>query len=295
MRDDEVSRGARRLAAALEPVVGQVYFSPECHQGYESLGLGPSPGLRDGVAMPDGVAYFTSRGSALGQVPGQVVAATFGVFNPAVVVPCVERGWQLTDAATIAEVRLHGATAQLARILGDRPDGVERATQLLLAAGQDLRPEGRPLYAGVMAQGLPGDPLGDLFRAGDRLREYRGDSHLAAWISGGYDATEIGLLTELFMGIPLKTYVRSRAWSDDQLDDALARLAGRGLVAGGAFTEAGRAAREAVELATDVQLRPAIEALGDDLAELVDALAGWSRAVQAAGGYVASPSLLGPP
>jgi hypothetical protein len=295
MRDDEVSHGARRLAAALEPVVGQVYFSPECHRAYEALGFGPSPGARLGVAMPDGVAYFTSRGSALGQVPGQVVAATFGVFNPAVVVPCVERGWSLTDAPTIAEARLGGATAQLARILGEQPEGVERATELLLAAGEHLRPEGRSLYAGVLAQGLPGDPLGDLFRAGDRLREYRGDSHIGAWISAGYDATEIGLLTELFIGIPLKTYVRSRAWSDDELDDALDRLAGRGLVADGAFTPSGRAAREAVEVATDVQIRPVVEALGAHLDELVDMLAAWSRAIQAAGGYVTSPSLLGPP
>ena len=42
--------------------------------------------------MPDGIAYFTSRGSALGQVPGEVVAATFGVFNPDVVVPVRDPG-----------------------------------------------------------------------------------------------------------------------------------------------------------------------------------------------------------
>ena len=294
MRDDEVSTQSRRLAAALEPVVGQVYFSPECHREYEALGFGGSPGVRDGVAMPDGIAYFTSRGSALGQVPGEVVAATFGVFNPAVVVPCVARGWSLTDAPTIAEARLRGATAQLARILGEHAEGVERATQLLLVAGEHLRPEGRSLYAGVLSQGLPGDPLGDLFRAGDRLREYRGDSHIGAWISAGFDATEIGLLTELYLGIPPKSYVRSRAWSDDELDDALDRLAGRGLVADGAFTEAGREAREAVELATDVQLRPMVESLGQDLDELVDTLAGWSRAIRTAGGYVSSPAQLGP-
>ena len=292
--DQDVSTGARRLAGALEPLVGQVYFSPECHREYEALGFGASPGERDGVAMPDPVAYFTSRGSALGQVPGEVVAATFGVFNPAVVVPCVARGWSLTDADTIAAARLRGATAQLARIIGPEPEGVARATELLLAAGEGLRPEGRSLFAGVVAQGLPGDPLGDLFRAGDRLREYRGDSHIGAWISAGFDATEIGLLTELYIGLPLKTYVRSRAWSDDELDAALDCLAGRGLVADGAFTDRGRAEREAVERATDVQLRPVVEALGDDLDELVGLLRGWSGQIQVAGGYVASPAQLHP-
>lgn len=41
---DEVSAKARRLAAAIEPIAGQVYFSPECHKAYEALGFGPSPG-----------------------------------------------------------------------------------------------------------------------------------------------------------------------------------------------------------------------------------------------------------
>jgi hypothetical protein len=294
LTDAEVTRRSRRLAGALEPVIGQVYFSPECHGAYQQLGFGPSPGRRDGVAMPDGVAYFTSRGSALGQVPGELVAATFGVFNPAVVVPCVDRGWMLTDADTIAAARLGGATSQLIRILGEQPDGLDRVTELLLAAGEPLRPEGRSLYAGVLAQGLPGDPMGDLFRAGDRLREYRGDSHIGAWISAGFDATEIGILTELYLGIPIKTYVRSRAWSDDELDAAIDRLTARGLMADGAFTEQGRQEREAVELATDRQMRPAIEALDSDVDELIGTLAGWSAAIVAAGGYVTSAAQLHP-
>ena len=84
------------------------------------------------MAYPNGPAYFTSRGSALGQVPGEVVAAAFGVFNPEVVVPAVAYGWTLTDAPTIAEERLLGATEQLRRLLGDEPEGVGRATELLM-------------------------------------------------------------------------------------------------------------------------------------------------------------------
>ncbi len=128
--DAELSRRARRLAATVEPVIGQVYFSPECHREYEALGFAPSPATRGGVALPDGPAYFTSRGSALGQVSGELVASAFAVFNPAVVVPCVDFGWSLTDAPTIAAARARGAAAQLTRILGDRPDGLDRATEL---------------------------------------------------------------------------------------------------------------------------------------------------------------------
>jgi hypothetical protein len=78
----------------------------------------------DDVALPDGPAYFCSRGSVLGQVPGEVVSAAFGVFNPAVVVPAVAHGWTLTDAATIERARTDGAVGQLRRILGDKPEGL---------------------------------------------------------------------------------------------------------------------------------------------------------------------------
>jgi len=289
INDDEVTKRARRLATVLEPVIGQVYFSPECHREYEALGFGPSPASNGGVAMPDGPAYFTSRGSALGQASGELVAATFAVFNPEIVVPCVQLGWSLTDAPTIAAARTRGATGQLGRVLGEQPEGVERAVELLTRAAEPLRPEGRPLYAGVLALGLPGDPLGDLFRLGDQLREYRGDCHTAAWVSAGFDATEIGLLTELFWGIPLRTYVRTRAWSDAQLDAAVERLETRGLVSADNFTESGRAAREDVERATDVQMRPVVEALDGDLDELLGILEPWGAAMRAAGGYPASP------
>lgn len=283
-----MSHPSRALAAALEPFAGQVYFSPECHAAYAALGFGPSPGTAAGVAMPDGPAYFCSRGSVMGQVPGEVVAAAFGVFNPAVVVPAVAHGWGITDADTLCAARTEGAVGQLRRILGDRPDGLERALELLRRAADGLRPEGKPLFAGLVATGLPGTPLGDAWRLGDRLREYRGDVHVNAWTSAGFDATEIGLLSELYWGLPLRTYIRTRAWSPQDLDAAEERLVARGLVADGAFTPAGRTAREDVEAATDAACQPILERLGDDLDELVAILAGWSGRIRAAGGYPAS-------
>ncbi|MGH9212379.1 MAG: SCO6745 family protein [Acidimicrobiales bacterium] len=284
--DDVVSARARTLAGSLEPFVGQVYFSPECHQEYVALGFGGSPRSLGSVQLPDGPAYFCSRGSALGQVPGELVASAFAVFNPAAVVPAVDYGWGMTDAATISDARTRGAVAQLIRILGPEPEGLDRARVLLERAVDGLRPEGRPLYAGLLALGLPGEPLADVWRLADRLREFRGDAHTAAWTSAGFDATEIGLLTELYWGLSMRTYVRSRAWSDDQLDAAEARLAARGLVADGAFTDRGREVREEVERATDRQCRPIVEALDDDLDELARILRGWSTAVQAGGGYM---------
>jgi hypothetical protein len=276
---------ARALARALEPFTGQVYFAPECHQRYQALGFAGSPGKRGDVEQPDGSAYFCSRGSLLGQVPGEVVAAAFGVFNPAVVIPAVTHGWALVDAATICRERTDGAIDQLRRVLGAAPGGVDRARTLLRRATDGLRPEGKPLFAGVVAQGLPGDPLGDAWRLADQLREFRGDVHINAWTAAGLDAAEIGLLTELFWGLRMRTYVRSRAWSAEDLDAAEERLIARGLVLDGGFTARGRAAREAIETATDEACAPFVRALGDDLDELVGLLGGWSAAISAAGGY----------
>jgi Helix-turn-helix family len=287
-----VSQRARALAAAIEPFVGQVYFSPECHAEYQALGFGGSPAtLAGGVAAPDGPAYFCSRGSALGQPSGELVSAAFAVFNPAVVVPAVDHGWTLCDGPTIAAARTRGAIAQLARILGPEPDGVDRAVALLSRATDPLRPEGRPLYAGLRSQPVPDDALGAAWRLADLLREYRGDAHTAAWTTAGLDATEIGLLTELYWGLPMRTYVRTRAWSAADLDAAQDRLVGRGLLDGDGFSPAGRDAREAIERVTDAQCRPVVEALGDDLDELVDLLCGWSGEVRAGAGYLQS----GPP
>jgi hypothetical protein len=280
---------ARRLAMVLEPVAAQVYFSPECHVAYAELGFSPSPATSSsGVQLPDGPAYFTSRGSVMGQVPGAVVAAAFAVFNPEAVVPSVEFGWSKVDAPTICAARTRGAVGQLERILGPSPNGLARATELLAAAVAPLRPEGKPLYAGLLSLGLPGDPLADAWRLADLLREYRGDAHTAAWTSAGLDATEIGLLTEPYWGLPLRTYVRTRAWSDTQLDAAEARLVARGLLADGTLTDDGRTLRESIEAATDAQCTPMLDALGDDgFAELFGLLAPWGQAIRDAGGYPA--------
>lgn len=282
------SKAARAVAAALEPFAGQVYFSPECHQNYEKLGFSPSAGDMAGVALPEMASYFTSRGSVMGQVPGEVVAAAFGVFNPAIVVPAVATGWSLTDAATIEAARTDGAVGQLRRILGDRPDGIDEAVPLLGRATEHLAPAGKPLFAGLQSQDMPADPLGAAWRMGDMLREYRGDAHVAAWTSAGFDGCEISLFTEPYWGLPLRTYSRSRAWSDAEFDAAEARLTERGLLTDGAFTDAGRATREAIEVATDEACRPFLDALGDDVDRLVVILGGWSAAIRDAKGYPAT-------
>lgn len=279
----------RRLGGALEPVIGQVYFSPEAHAAYAELGFEPSVYRAGDVQLPDGPAYFTSRGSVMGQVRGEVIASAFAVFDPDAVVPAVDAGWSLTDASTICAARDAGALGQLERVLGTEPAGRARVEELLVRATDDLWVAGRPLAAGITALPDPDHPFGTIWRRGDLLREFRGDGHTAAWITVGFDAIEIGLLTELYWGLPARSYARTRGWTDDHFDGASARLRERGLLdEAGAFTDAGRDAREAVERATDAQMAPVMERLGDDVDELIGLLEPWGREIRAAGGYLPS-------
>ena len=297
MNDDLLRRRARSLAAALEPVIGQVFFSPECHAGYEKLGFSASPrSFGNGVAAPDGPAYFTSRGSLLGQVEPEVVASAFGVFKPAIVVAGVQRGWTLTDARTIFAARRAGAVAQLERVCAPATSEVTGAAALLERAAAPLAEPGRPLFAGLRAQwDDPADAWTRLFHLGDMLREFRGDAHVCVWSTAGVDAIEIGLLTEAYMGLPLRTYIRTRGWNDAELDRAVAALRDRGwLDDADGLTESGRAAREAMEDATDRAMTPAIEVLGDDVDELIGLLRPWGEAMRAAGGYIGGPVDLWP-
>lgn len=294
----ETSARGRALAAALEPVIGSVYFAPEAHRAYEELGFDPSPGRVTGegwavehwggVALPDGVAYFASRGAILGQVRGEVVAAAFGVFNPAIVVPAVTRGWQIADADSLVAARTRGAVGQLTRILGAAPEGIDRVIAQLEHAVAPLTIAGRPMFAGLVALPVPSDAVGRMWRLGDELREYRGDAHIAAWTAAGFDGCQLQVLTERCASMPPRSYAAGRGWGDAQLGAAEERLRERGLLDGDDVTAEGRAAREAVEADTDLSCAAMTDALGDDLVELVGRLQQWGAAIRAAHGYYPS-------
>jgi hypothetical protein len=214
------------------------------------------------------------------------VAAAFGVFNPKFVVPGVSAGWQITSRAAILQAREQAATAMLARVLGEQPEGLGRVTDLLRRAADAAPWAGRAIYGGLRSLGFPDHPLGAMWRAADLLREHRGDSHVISWAVGGADAVEILLLTEQWWGVPARSYTPSRGWSDADMDAGFDRLTRRGLMtADEQLTDAGRAFREEVEVRTDELERPVLEALGDDLEELLGHLDAWSEAIIAAGSY----------
>ncbi|WP_410874898.1 SCO6745 family protein [Nocardia sp. A7] len=282
----DLRTNARRLRNAVEPLAAGVYFAPEAHQAYTALGFDPSPVAQDGVARPEMTAYFTSRGACMGHIPGEVAAAAFGCFNPGVVIPDLAAGWQITDRKTILAARERSATAMLTRILGERPDGLVRATDLLRRAAAAATWPAHPIYSGLRSLGFPDHPMGALWRAADLVREHRGDSHVISWAVGGADAVEILLLTEQWWGLPARSYTPSRGWTTTDMDAGLQRLAQRGLMSSDEeLTDAGRAFREEIEVRTDELERPLLDALGADLDELLFYLDPWSEAIIAGHSY----------
>jgi hypothetical protein len=269
---------ARRLRDLCEPIAAQVYFAPEAIGAYAELGLDYGPG------------YFCSRGACLGQAPGAVIAAAFGVFNPEVVVPAVDLGWSKTDAESILGARERGAIQALRRMIGDAD--TSPAVDILRPAMESLPVAGRALYSGLRSLPFPDEPLGALWRATDYVRERRGDGHIAAWVSAGCDAVEIGLLTELYWEMQLGTYIRTRGWTAEQIQAGIGRLESKGWVKDGAFTDSGREARRAIEETTDRHDEDAVRALGSRIEELFAILEPWTRAILDAKGYPADPAKL---
>jgi hypothetical protein len=83
----------------------------------------------------------------------------------------------------------------------------------------------------------------------------------------------------------MRSYIRTRAWTDEQLTAAENSLSERGLVTNGAFTAEGRALRESVEEVTDAQCAVILDALGGSVDGLLAILGPWGDAIRAAGGY----------
>ena len=276
-----LSHAARALRNVTEPLAAGVYFAPEAHEGYSDLGLNYFEG------------YFCSRGACLGPAPWSVVAAAFAAFKPAAVQTAVTAGWEKATPAQLLSAREHGASAQLERLIGGlaEPAAVERATEILFDMTDGIDPSGRALFAGLSVLDRPTSPLGALWRAADLVREHRGDGHIAAWIPH-LDSTEITVMTELAWGIPARSYVFTRGWSEPDVDAAYARLIDRGLIAEGALTARGTELRDHIELTTDLATRTVMERLGDRHTELIALLKPWSAAVVDGGGYPTSPKNL---
>lgn len=271
----------RRAYRTLEPLHSMIYFCAEAEPAFTAAGL-------EGGAMP----YFASRAAPMGAVGPEVVAATFYNFNPRLVEQVIPAAWSLAEPAEINRVRFEVAAAALRRLLGDAVDTPEFAevTALATEAGGSATTEGRPLYAAHTALERPADPVAAFWLSITLLREYRGDGHLSALVQAGLSGLE-ALVINTATGLSLspRTAQKTRGYRAEQWAETVARLTKRGMLTdAGGLSDAGAAARERIEAATDEMSAAPLRTLGEQrVVDLTDRARGLTKTLLAAGAFPA--------
>lgn len=262
----------RAMWTMFEPIHDVTYFAPE------ALGAFTEAGLRGFWR-----GYFAGRAAPLGDARAAVVAASFYNFAPAFVARAIPGVWDLITPQEAIAVREAGAAASLRRLLGGLEAEAAKAAGLLWRAVEDLDFSGRVLSAANAELPVSGEPLTRLWQATTVLREHRGDGHFAALASADIDGCEsIVLRCAKDMSRDLMQPVRG--WTDEQWEAAAARLTERGWIGEDrTMTAAGRAAHDAVEIATDqAAARPWNRMGAVGLAEVADVLLPLAQACAAA-------------
>jgi len=249
-------RGLARAAyKAFEPYHLVAFFGPHVSATYERLGLGWRAG------------YTGLRGSALGAVPGEVVAATFFNFNPDAIVHAWDSALAKHSVGELNTARTHCVDAGLRDALGDRvedpalADAALRMQEVISTASV----AGRPLASAYASLPRSEEPHMKLWQDTTLWREWRGDGHIAALTLAGLDPLESLVLYDADLRSQPSSVVDgrgrsamqpSRQWDDDAWDAAVERLTTRKLVTPGPdgdalLTKDGAALRQRIEDQTD--------------------------------------------
>jgi hypothetical protein len=273
---------ARRLRDAIEPIAMVHVHSDEAREQYEALGLDRFAG------------YVLGRAGTLGLPPASLVVAAFGVFEPDMLTAVYESALTTATVPDVLAAKQAGAVRCLHRVLGEAgQEGQLRDVEqvvTVLRGGLDRAPlPGRSLFAGLRALDWPGDAWGRLWHAANLLREFRGDTHLAALVAAGIGPVEANLLTEARVGMTTRDYTRSRRWPEADITAALDDLVDRRLLVlegeRAVLTERGAAARREIEDATEAALDPVLEGMEHGLDRVVERCTAWSRALRDAGAF----------
>jgi hypothetical protein len=227
--------------------------------------------------------YVWGRAAPMGEPVAGVVANAFAAFEPGLIAGLYEEGRRAVDRATLLRVQEEATIESLHAILGDVAVGPLVST--LRRGVEAADGTGRPLFSGVRSLPWPEAPLAQLWRVCHALREHRGDSHIAAYTAAGFNPVEMNMLTELWVGWPLGTFSATRAWGTEHSERALARLRAGGLLDDDGLTEAGRAARQAIEDRTDALEQAVVEAIGPELTDVIAQLNAWGAQVTESGNF----------
>lgn len=270
--DTELADPARRLRDAVEPLAMHSSGSPSVRAALARLGLDRFP------------AYVWGRAAALGDpTPAQVVAA-FGVFEPVSLGLAYDQARSRCPRDVLVKVREAATVHSLRRVLGD-PDVGPVVSRLRTAVAAAAQPGRNGLFAALTGQPWPDDPLAQLWRACELVREHRGDLHLAVLTRHRLGPVEGNVLTELWHGFPLGSYTATRGWPADAITAAAGRLTQAGLITSGTLSHRGHELRCRLEAETSCGQQSLTAALGAELDEVVHQLNTWSSACTTAGTF----------
>ena len=180
--------------------------------------------------------------------------------------------------------REEATIASLHEILGDVD--VTGVVAVLRRGVDAAEGSGRVLYAGMRSLGWPEDPLGQLWRACELLREHRGDSHMAVWVAAGLSPVAINVLTELWLGMPLgRLHRHAPRVVRDRHRLRRGRARGSGPRRRRRDHNNRTSLRDELEDRTDALEQPIIDAIGDEFEPTAKALDRWSAAIADSGAF----------
>jgi hypothetical protein len=266
---------ARRLRDAVEPLATHPYWARLVNERLAERGLNFLSG------------YVWGRAAPMGEPAAPVVAAVFAAFEPGLIASLYEDGrraigrddlLRIQEAATVESLRTTVGDAHVQNVVAVLQRGVEAADSA-----------GRPMFVGLRSLPTPSEPLAQLWRVCQAVREHRGDSHVAVYTSAGFDPVQMNIMTELWTGWPLGTFSATRAWSPQRTDHALTDLRARELLDGDTLTMYGVEVRQQIEERTDALEQPFLDAIGADLEHVLDQLNEWGRQVIEAGDFPPDP------
>jgi hypothetical protein len=234
-------------------------------------------------------SYLAERSSPMGAVSAPVVTATFYGFSPRLVAQHVPAVWDVAAPADVLDAAIAGMGALLTEVLGDLGPEVARAAALLRPVAEAHEIAGRPLAAAWAGVAFTDDPAIDLWLATTRIRESRGDGHVATLVGEGIGPLASHLLTTGDDPSRRAGLAMLRGWEDAEVAAEAELLRARGLLdAQGRRTDEARALREHIEALTDRRSANAWAQAGPDAVREIAALA-----LEFAGPLIASDTIMG--
>jgi hypothetical protein len=258
VRSDEGARvTARRLWTRLEAVHVLVYFAPEVRQAHAEVGLDTRM-----------LSYAAARLGPLGQVGPELATAVLYGFAPRAVAGAVPEVWRRIAPREAVEVTNVAMERVLAPLVEGMDAEVLRGAEIARQAASFHPIIGRPLAAARASLPWPETPALALWEAATRIRESRGDGHVACLVEADLDGPASHLSLRGDHPKVRQRYGALRGWTDAEWDAAARELRGRGLLDdGGSLTDAGHQLRRHLEDRTDALAAPPWRALGSDITE----------------------------